>query len=267
MLRRARPEKRTTRRVAAFAALSLGMTITGSPGAGEREIDLVALIHLVHDGQGAQALERVADLAASRGGWAPAPGDLVVFDPGLPWWVRGSVLTADLPPADCAIPRFSQSERCVPINAEIERQVRFGQALFMDHCGTDSPVPRPSLDDVLATFCEEAAHSWQEYFYETEGRGCGERTRQTGWEEAGRWIHGREYQVKVYVLSLTDYLPDLSTEERSRLYAAICAPDGYACPLGHPVPSDGPPPGWPNPDGWPVSAPSPEELAQFCQEG
>src|SRR5690606_35729804 len=121
MLRRARPEKRTTRRVAAFAALSLGMAITGSPGAGEREIDLVALIHLVHDGQGAQALERVADLAASRGGWAPAPGDLVVFDPGLPWWVRGSVLTADLPPADCAIPRFSQSERCVPINAEIER--------------------------------------------------------------------------------------------------------------------------------------------------
>src|SRR5690606_39726065 len=64
-------------------------------------------------------------------------------------------------------------------DVEEERHVRFGRALFMNDCGTNAPVPRASVDDVLATYIEEMGHSWQEYYYETEGRGEGPRTRQT----------------------------------------------------------------------------------------
>lgn len=253
----------------AFACFSI-VIVAGSGStlrpAVAAEVNIDTLVDMVTAHHGVEALSVVSNLAVERGGWGPAPGDEVVFEASLPWWVRGSVLSADTLPPDCGIPLgpLTDVSHCAPIDVEEERHVRFGRALFMNDCGTNAPVPRASVDDVLATYIEEMGHSWQEYYYETEGRGEGPRTRQTLWEDANRLIAGREYQIKAYVLSLSDLLPDLSREERARLAADICEPDGYANPLGHVVPCEGPPPGWPNPSGWPVTAPTPEALAEFC---
>lgn len=229
--------------------------------------DMSIIVEMVNSHHEMSALEIVVTTAADLGGWGPAPGDQVVYDEAMPWWVRGEVLTADLPPAECAIPRFSHSDHCLMASPAHEHQIRFGQALFFDTQEDGTASPRPLFDDVLSTYIEEVGHSWQEYLYETGGLGSGPRIILTTWEEAFRWRPGREYQIKRYILNLDESLIVLSEGERDRLLACICDPDGYANPLGHDVPPYGSPPGWPQPDRWLVTTPSQDDLQAFCEAG
>ena len=245
---------------AVLGGLILGPVTAAGP-------DMNAVIELVNDNRAVNALHLVADEAISRGGWGPAPGDEVIYDASMPWWVRGEVLTADLPPAECAIPRFSQSDCCNMPSEAHERQIRFGHALFVNTNVEGEVRARPQFDDVLSTYIEEVGHSWQEYLYETGGLGSGPRTILTTWEEAIRWIPGREYQIKRYLLELDGDNLDLSAEERALLLACICDHDGYANPLGRDVPPYGPPAGWPHASKWPTHTPSAAELQAFCEAG
>ncbi|WP_119070817.1 hypothetical protein [Aggregatilinea lenta] len=223
--------------------------------------DVDALHDLAESGQGDAALAVVVATAATVGGWSAAPGDAVVFAPYMARDTRGAVLDYDDLP-DCADPRVAVDEQsCISAFKMLEQQVRFGPSLFSTPQDGGAQV-RPAFDDVLSTYIEEVGHSWQEYQYETEGRGEGARTRRTSKAEAVRWSTGREYQIKRYILSLDGSLIHLSGQQRSILVAQICG--GYADPLGHEVPPYGPPAGWPYPEGWPTAAPTPDALNAFC---
>jgi hypothetical protein len=223
------------------------------------------VVQLVQNGQSSLALQLVVDAALQMGGWGPAPGDNVVYDPSLAWTVRAEVMVRDAPPGECAMAKVARlTEECGLDLVSQQNLVRFGPSMFLNPQPEGDALPRPAFDDLLSTYIEEVGHSWQEYFFETDGLGSGPRTHMTGWEEASQWSYGWEYQVKVYVLYLDGKLLSLSDAERDALTGNICKDEGYANPLGHHVPSDGPPPGWPYPEGWPVSDPTPDELQAFC---
>lgn len=226
--------------------------------------DVYSLYDMMQHGNGVEAVAVLRAEAEAVGGWQPAPGDRVVYDATIPWWTRAEVSTADMPPGECAIPKLSKNSVCSAYDPAQEPLVRFGKSTFANRSEDGTAEPRPVLDDLLATYVEEVGHSWQEYLYETEGRGHGKRMRSTTWEAAMKLIPGREYQVKRYILSLDGTLLELSTQERGLLLAAICDPDGYANPVGQDIPAYGAPSGWPHPAGWPTSQPAPEELAAFC---
>ncbi len=118
---------------------------------------------------------------------------------------------------------------------------------------------------MLSTYIEEVGHSWQEYLYETEGRGSGERTRVTSYSTGLRLGPGWEYQIKIYLLTLDGTLLKLSTDERAILMDSICQADGYANPTYHDIPPYGPPPGWPAPEAWPTTKLSDSDLQLFCE--
>lgn len=244
-----------------LGALSLKMALGPASAAGP---DTTSLVTLVQTGQGAAAVEQVAAAALERGGWAPAPGDRVIFDSSLSPFVRGKIQVVDQTPAECASAKFSRLMDDCTLDFETgEELVRFGDGLFTNPVEGNS-LPRPNLDDVLSTYIEEVGHSWQEYLFETDGAGGGERVHATSYEDGLYWGPGWEYQVKMYLLALDGDLLSLSAEERAILKASICAEDGYANPIGHHVPPYGPPPGWPRPDAWPVSDPAPDAFQAFC---
>jgi len=263
---------------ALVAALGLGVCYLGfaAPPSTPLGPDTQALFEMMRSGEGEVAVQCVAAAAAVRGGWGPAPGDEIVYDPDLPRQARGGTPVVDEFPLECANLRLEHDrEECVQDFLAEERQVLFGPSMFANPGQAGDSVPRPALDDLLSTYIEEVGHSWQEYLYETEGRGYGARTRAFSQEEARRGGHGREYQVKRYILSLDGNWLALSDQQRHELQAAICDEEGYASPAwtpllpypanqGYPVPSYGPPPGWPNPDGWPVTTPTMEEYERFC---
>lgn len=264
--------------LALLAVLNLGIYCFGfvaQPSA-PFEPDTQSLYEMMQRGDGDAALQVVAARADVLGGWGPAPGDAIVYDPDLPRLARGGTPIVDEPPLECTDARFERDrDACIRDFLVEEQQVLFGPSMFSNPEKKGVTAPRPVFDDLLSTYIEEVGHSWQEYLYETEGRGYGERTQLITQEEAQRGARGREYQVKRYILSLDGNLLALSDQQRHDLQAAICDDAGYANPAwnpllpypanqGHSVPSYGPPPGWPNPDGWPVTTPTVDELHRFC---
>jgi hypothetical protein len=220
---------------------------------------------LVDSGQEEIALQLVVEAAVQRGGWGPAPGNTVVYDPTLPWNVRAEVMVPDLLPVGCSVPKLARlTEECGLDLVSQQDLVRFGRSTFVNLQPGGSALPRPAFDDLLSTYIEEVSHSWQEYLFETERQGGGPRVRKMSWDEVSYWSHGWEYQAKRYVLSLDGILLSLSDEEREALKGYICTDDGYANPLGHEVPDYAAPAGWPNPDGWPTTTPTLDELQAFC---
>jgi hypothetical protein len=175
-------------------------------------------------------------------------------------------MVRDLVPEECKIRNMARmmTEECESDLVTKQALVRFGASMFYEPQPDGSTLPRPTFDDVLSTYIEEVGHSWQEYLFETDGQGNGPRTHLTRWDEAIRWSHGWEYQIKMYILSLDGTVLVLSDLERERLTANICDDGAYANPSGHDVPAYGAPAGWPNPDGWPVAAPTPEMFETFC---
>lgn len=248
----------------AFAVFSLIVyqvlfALTPASAAGP---EVVTLYDLVQNGQGDMALQQVVDYAQQLGGWMPAPGDELVFDPYLSRKARGSMLDTDELP-NCADPLVATDEAsCIAQFRTLERQVRFGPSLFTTPTEDGTVEVRPAFDDLLSTYIEESGHSWQEYLYETNGLGSGSRSRQTSKAESDRWAAGREYQIKRYILSLDGGLFQLSDQQRETLRGQICL--DYANPMGHEVSAYGAPAGWPNPQGWPVTAPTAEEFQVFC---
>jgi hypothetical protein len=225
--------------------------------------DVASLVTMTANGEGQAALLQVAETALALGGWGPAPGDEIVYDPAMSDQVRGSVKVIDLPPGACVDEKLRRlTEECGYDFETGEQQVRFGRSMFSNPTEDGGAVARPVFDDVLATYIEEVGHSWQEYLYETEGKGGGPRVRLTSWDDAHYWAHGREYQVKTYILNLDGTLLALSDGQREELRSAIC--NGYANPIGQRVPSYGPPPGWANPDAWPTAVPTPEAWQALC---
>lgn len=227
--------------------------------------DVEDLVTMANSGQGAEALQIVAQTALEVGGWAPAPGYTIVYDLSLARGVRGAVQVVDQPPVECANPRLSRGlEACVGNYSTRKNQVRFGQWLFENPLDSHNGTPRPAFDDVLSTYIEEVGHSWQEYLFETGGAGTGIPVRMTSWEDGLYWAHGWEYQVKAYILNLDGDLIFLSNSERTELKSAVCNEENYAYPVGHHAPPLGPPPGWPNPQDWPLTAPTRDELRAWC---
>jgi hypothetical protein len=231
--------------------LATGMALAAAP-------EVSTLQDLVASGQGDVALAQVAAEALARGNWQPAPGDMVAYDPRMNRDLRGGVI--DFDEIDCSGSILLEDECLAQFHA-LEQLVRFGPSLFTTPVNGET-VLRPAFDDLLSTFIEESGHSWQEYLYETNGRGTGARTRETSLAESERWWHGREYQIKRYILNLDGDLLALSDQQRGNLRTQIC--EGYANPIGYDVPAWGAPAGWPRPEGWPTAAPSADELAAFC---
>jgi hypothetical protein len=254
------------------AALGLALSLIGRPvGLALRSAEAAApdqdnLYQLAMTGQGSAAVQQVANAAREWGNWQPAPGNKVVFDSSLAWNVRGEVMIRDLVPEECQVPKMARmmAEDCATDLVTKQDLVRFGKSMFYERQPDGSTLPRPVFDDVLSTYIEEVGHSWQEYLFETEGRGSGARTHLTRWDEAARWGHGWEYQIKMYILNLDGTLLNLSDLEYGRLKANICDADGYANPLGRDIPTFGAPAGWPQPESWPVAAPTPEQFETFC---
>jgi hypothetical protein len=252
-------------------ALLISLTLVLQQGAGAaRPADALgphsaSLYDMMQQSQGEAALSLVAEHAAQFGGWGPAPGDRLVYDATLAISTRAAVIAVDTTPAECAMQKPGmQSDHCRRDFKIAQNLVRFGPTAFANKDEAGNLVPRPELDDLLSTYIEEVGHSWQEYLFETEGRGEGERTRVTSWEDGLYWSHGWEYQVKMYVLSLDGGLLHLSDQERTVLTSSICRADGYANPIGRHVPPFAAPAGWPHPEGWPVAVPTPEAFQTFC---
>jgi hypothetical protein len=226
--------------------------------------DTPVLYDLAASGNGEMAVQQLAALAAARGGWGPAPGDEVVYDALLKPSQRAATKVADYAD-DCEETKYDRpGPGCHTDFQSQQSLVRFGFFTFADETADGASVPR-SVDDVLSVYIEEVGHSWQEYLFETEGRGTGERTRLTTAFESKYWAAGWEYQVKRYILSLDGSWLSLSDAERDDLKTSICTANGYANPTRHFVPAYGPPPGWPNPAGWPTVVPTREEFQAFCQ--
>lgn len=235
------------------------------PSVAAEGLDVQQLYHMASNGQGELALQEVISEAASRGSWGPAPGDVVIFDPNLVETTRAVIVVVDTAPGECAMQKPTmQTEACQRDFTVGQDTIRFGRTAFAYRDETGSLRPRPEADDLLSTYIEEMAHSWQEYLFETEGRGTGARARVTTWEDGLYWSHGWEYQAKMYVLNLNGSVLHLSDAERNLLRGSICKDDGYANPLGYHVSAFGAPPGWPNPDGWPTAEPTPAEFEAFC---
>jgi hypothetical protein len=228
------------------------------------DLDAPAFYALASNGQGDVAVQQLAALAAARGGWGPAPGDEVVYDAQLRPALRASTQISDYAD-DCEWSKFDRPGPGCHTDFQTQQfQVRFGFFTFANETANGVTVPRP-VDDMLSVYIEEVGHSWQEYLYETEGRGSGERTRLIAAFESQYWAAGWEYQVKRYILSLNGTWLSLSKTERREIKASICKKDGYANPTNHVVQAYGPPPGWPNPAGWRTVAPTPQELRAFCR--
>jgi hypothetical protein len=257
--------------LALFILVSLGVfqisQMTQLAGAADPDDDAITLYELTLNGNGDLAVQQLAEIALARGGWGPAPEDSVVYDPDLALSVRASVHIVDLPPGECTDPMMKHhtGSEC---NIDFTRQqdlVRFGYSAFVEVAEDGSLAPRLSVDDLLSVYIEEVGHSWQEYLYETGGRGSGER-KSTSWEASKYWGSGWEYQAKMYILSLDGTWLTLSDAERAEVKTAICAEGGYANPTKSALSTYGPPPGWPNPQGWPTVAPTVEEFQTFCYE-
>ncbi len=237
-----------------------------TPPVAEGAFDHGCLFLLAESGRGDEALQIVAQEALERGGWGPAPGDRIVYDPSIACVLRGSVLVIDHPPAECASLRLSRGIESLCAGDYMTRQhlVRFGRSLFSNPHPDGSRTPRAASDDLLATYIEEVGHSWQEYLYETAGAGSGPRTRTTTWEAGTALAQAAEYQIKMYILSLDGGLLALSDDQRRELEQAICDWDGYANLGNHRLLPYGPPDGWPQPEGWPLVAPSLAEQNAVC---
>ncbi|KAB2856621.1 MAG: hypothetical protein F9K46_13990 [Anaerolineae bacterium] len=222
------------------------------------------LFEMAQAGHGDEALQLLAQLAFEMGTWGPAPNDKVVYDRFLPDYLRGVVQDFDELPIDCSNVKYSvDSAECLSAFSAIERQVRFGYLLFADPTANGQVIPRPRTDDILATYIEEVGHSWQEYLYETDGRGSGERLHMTTLAESRRWAAGREYQIKLYILNLDGSFLHLSSQQYQHLLEQIC--NGYANPVNAEVPPYGAPIGWPNPAVWPTGNPPQDFLDNLCK--
>ncbi|MCB9436514.1 MAG: hypothetical protein H6673_05895 [Anaerolineales bacterium] len=233
------------------------------PTVGSDDISIDELLALEASGEGQSAVIQVTQLAYELGHWAPAPGDIIVYDAFMSHRCRGATIDYDELPEACTSNRPEMtfdSEICAAEFWAQEPMVRFGRSFFTTPIGGGKVVPR-TIDDVLATFIEETGHSWQEYQFETDGHG-GERIHPTTLEESRYWAPGREYQVKRYILSLDGTLLNLSATQRANTVTYICT--GYANPIGSEVPPYSAPPEWPNPEGWPTTNPTPDELMDFC---
>lgn len=229
-------------------------------------INTTTFYSLILNDDGDAAVRQLTALAELGGGWGPAPGDTVVFDPYMPSWTVAEVKAIDLPPDGCDTddptePRHPDCDRVFEYQQSL---VRFGSMTFVKPLADGSFAPRSNIDDMLSVYIEEVGHSWQEYCYETEGRCAGERTMLTTWGAGRRLASGREYQVKMYILSLDGTWLTLSDGERTELKTAICG--GYANPKYSEVPAYNAPPAWPNPQGWPTTKPTVEEFQKFCNE-
>lgn len=223
-----------------------------------------ALFELAQIGRGDEALQLLRQLAYEIGTWGPAPNDEVVYDRFLPDNVRGAVLDFDELPIDCSDKQYSfDSDECLKVFSAIEQQVRFGYSLFAESTADGQTIPRPKTDDILATYIEEVGHSWQEYLYETDGRGIGQRLHITTLAESQRWAAGREYQVKIYILSLDGMFLQLSAQQHQHLLEQICI--GYANPVNAEVPPYGAPIGWPNTAAWLTDNPPQDFLDGLCK--
>lgn len=228
-----------------------------------KDVDVAHLVEMVEQGNGQAAVMQVSEIAFTLGHFTPAPNDTIVFDALMPLKYRGAVIDPDELPAACTSDNAKMTfdaEACANEFWAKEPTVRFGRSFFTTRQDDGTVVIR-SADDMLATFIEETGHSWQEYLYETEGRG-GQRTRLTTLAESERWAAGREYQVKRYILNLDGNLLNLSEQQRTNLKAQICG--DYANPIGAEVPAYGAPADWPNPAGWPTANPTLDELLDFC---
>ena len=228
-----------------------------------QQLDGLALQRLVLPDQGDTAVQMLADLASQRGGWGPAPGDIVVYDPLMAHFKRASTVGVDLPPNDCDSPDPSTSRNpdCGHDFQYQQNLVRFGQYTFVDRDRYGGVLVPREVDDMLSVYIEEVGHSWQEYCFETEGRCQGERSRLTTWGDGLMRVAGWEYQVKMYILSLDDNLLNLSQTERDELTSAIC--EGYANPRFAIIDASAPP-DWPAPEGWPTVRPTTQEFQAFC---
>jgi hypothetical protein len=100
-------------------------------------------------------------------------------------------LDYDDPPVAICEQSGMEMDDCLALFYTQEHQVRFGPGLFVTPTADGGAAARPAFDDVLSTYIEETGHSWQEYLYETDGRGSGSRVRQTTQAESQRWAHGR----------------------------------------------------------------------------
>lgn len=227
--------------------------------------DPAALYQMVQNGQVEEAVQIVVAAGYERGGWGPAPGDVVVFDANLPPEIGGQVNIIDLPFLECidAKPPWVPAD-CQRDFTYQQNQVRLGYGLFAPPHADGNPGPWSTFDDLLSVYIEEVGHSWQEYLYETGGLGSGPRTRQTRSEDGNYRFTGWEYQIKRYILSLDGSWLALSAEQHNRLRADMCTEGGYANPVGRRMDAYGPPSGWPNPAGWPTSVPTAGEWAAFC---
>ncbi len=228
-----------------------------------KDVDVAHLVEMVEQGNGQAAVMQVSEVAFTLGHFTPAPNDTIVFDPLMSRQIRGAVIDFDELPAACTTNNAKMTfdaETCANEFWAKEPTVRLGRSFFTTRQDDGTVVIR-SADDMLATFIEETGHSWQEYLYETEGRG-GQRTRLTTIAESKRWAAGREYQVKRYILNLDGNLLNLSEQQRTNLKAQICV--DYANPIGAEVPAYAAPADWPNPEGWPTTNPTLDELLDFC---
>lgn len=249
----------------AFIVTWLGFVDSSASSILAQQTSSQSLHMLIIEGHGDAAVQQLAELASERGGWGPAPGDVVVFDPTMTGFKRASTLAIDIPPMECS--SSDPPERgyfgCDRDYSLQQNLVRFGMYTFVERDGDDEVYVTRPLDDILSVYIEEVGHSWQEYCYETKGRCEGERVRLTTWGEGSTRSSGWEYQVKMYLLNLDGTLLTLSALERAELLDAIC--DGYAKPVYTTVDTP-PPPGWPHPEGWPTSVPSAEAFAVLCGE-
>ncbi len=229
-----------------------------------KDLDVENLVTMVENGQGQTAILQINEIAFALGHFAPAPNDAIIFDPFMSRQIRGAVIDFDELPSACTgitnAKMGIDKEACANEFWAQEPTVRFGRSFFTTPLDDGGLVIR-SADDMLATFIEETGHSWQEYLYETNGRG-GERVHLTTMAESEYWAAGREYQVKRYILNLDGSLLNLSDEQRTTLKSQICL--GYASPIGAEVPAYAAPAEWPNPEGWPTTNPTLNELLDFC---
>ncbi len=146
------------------------LLLSNNIGTAIEPVDALALYHQALNGEGATAVQVLADAAARLAIRGLPPGDSVTYDPSMARNVRGQVRVADTLPVECANPDLQPfnpwgnrySHLCQNELLQGENLVRLGRSAFLNPADDGSATPRPCFDDLLATYIEEVGHSWQE---------------------------------------------------------------------------------------------------------
>ncbi len=211
-------------------------------------VEILNNVRLLDHGQ--LAVEILAQAANDFGPWAPPPEYEITYASTLS--VRGQVVPIfSIEVYSTTLSLCFEPQDWCKNNYEIYVQqnqiIKFGPGLFLLNPNDSASPLRPNTGDMFSTFIEESGHAWQILqtggFSESPDNPEALEEKNTGYE----------FQVKAYVLYLSQNGIELSSQQMGRLCQDITIPGGYGyVDENDTLPNASPPDNWPYRDLWPM---------------